>query len=52
MKKFRCGFYCEPLKWTVKAKSEQEAAEKFAGMIKRKNLTSASGTKEFVVFEA
>ena len=52
MKKFLCGFYCEPLRWTVRASSEQNAAEMFAKMIKRKRLHSVSGTKEFVVFEA
>ena len=52
MKKFLCGFYCEPLRWTVRASSEQNAAKKFAKMIKRKRLQSVSGTKEFVVFEA
>ena len=52
MKKFLCGFYCEPLRWTVKAESEQDAAAKFAKIIKRRRLQSKSGTKEFVVFEA
>ncbi len=52
MKKFLCGFYCEPLRWAVKAESEQDAAAKFAKIIKRKRLQSKSGTKEFVVFEA
>ena len=52
MKKFLCGFYCEPLRWTISASTEQDAAAKFAKMIKRKRLRSVSGTKEFVVFEA
>lgn len=50
-KTYLCGFYCEPLKWTVKAQSSQEAASKFVEMKKRLNLTSESGTTDFVVFE-
>lgn len=51
MKRFRCGFYCNPLNWVVKARTNQEAATKFAKMIKRKNLTAPNGEKNFVVIE-
>ncbi len=51
MKKFRCGFYCNPLNWTVKARTQQEAATKFAKMIKRKNLKAPNGETNFVVIE-
>lgn len=51
MKKFRCGFYCNPLNWTVKAETQDEAAKKFAKMIKRKNLTAPNGETNFVVIE-
>lgn len=51
MKKYRCGFYSEPLNWTVTAKNEQSAALAFADFIRRNNITSVSGVKEFVVFE-
>lgn len=51
MKKFRCGFYCNPLNWIVKVQTEQEAATKFAKMIKRKNLKAPNGETNFVVIE-
>lgn len=51
MKKFSCGFYCNPLNWTVKARTQQEAATKFAKMIKRKNLKAPNGETNFVVIE-
>lgn len=52
MKLFVGGFYCEPLKWSVRAETEQEAAKKFTEIINRDGLTSVSGTKEIVVFES
>ena len=52
MKKYYCGFYSEPLKWTVFAETEQEAALKFASFIKRNGIKSLSGVKEFVVFKS
>lgn len=51
-KKYLCGFYGEPLKWTIYAQSSQEAAKKFVERKKRLNLVSKSGTTEFVVFKA
>lgn len=51
LKTYLCGFYMEPLKWNIKARSSQEAASKFVEMKKRLNLVSKSGTTEFVVFE-
>lgn len=51
MKRFRCGFYCNPLNWIVKARTQQEAATKFAKMIKRKNLKALNGETNFVVIE-
>ena len=51
MKKFRCGFYCEPLKWIIKAETSDEAAQKFAKKIKRRTLTSKNGSTNFVVIE-
>ena len=51
MKKYLCGFYCEPLRWTVTAESEQEATRALAEYIKHNGITSASGVDEFVVSE-
>lgn len=51
MKKFICGFYCEPLRWKIKAATSDEAAKKFSKMIKRKKLTSKNGSTNFVVIE-
>lgn len=51
MKKYLCGFYCEPLKWTVTAESEQEAARVFANYIKQNGITATSRVKQFVVFK-
>lgn len=50
-KKFRCGFYGNVLNWTLTARTQQEAAEKFAKMIKRKKLSATNGETKFVVFE-
>lgn len=52
MKLFVGGFYCEPLKWQVQAETMDEAAKRFAEVIKRDGLKSESGTKVIVVFEA
>lgn len=51
MKKFLCGFYTEPLNWTVYASNEQQAAARFAEYIKQNGITSKSGKNEFVIFE-
>lgn len=51
MKKYLCGFYTEPLNWTVIAENEQSAAATFAAFIKQNGIKSKSGVKEFVVFE-
>lgn len=52
MKLFVGGFYGEPLKWRDQAETMDEAAKRFAEVIKRDGLKSESGTKEIVVFEA
>lgn len=52
MKLFVGGFYCEPLKWQVQAETMDEAAKRFAEVIKCNGLKSESGTKVIVVFEA
>lgn len=51
IKKFRCGFYCEPLRWIIKASTTDEAAQKFAKKVKREKLKSKSGSTNFVVIE-
>ncbi len=51
MRKFLCGFYAEPLNWTVYANTEQQAATRFAKYIKQNGIKSASGKNEFVILE-
>lgn len=51
MKKYLCGFYAEPLNWTVTAENEQSAAATFAEFIKQNGIKYKPGVEKFVIFE-